>query len=65
MTDDYEVVPGLWIGSKKGDLQRERQVLISKWIEGDTESKNRIFEITNELIEMNTSRSFKRSKERN
>lgn len=65
MTDKYEVVPGLWIGSKKGDLQRERQILISKWVEGDTETKNRIFEITNELIEMNTSRSFKRSKERN
>lgn len=65
MTDKYEVVPGLWIGSKKGDLQRERQILISKWIEGDTESKNRIFEITNELIEMHSSRSFKRSKEKN
>lgn len=50
--DPYEVVPGLWIGSKEGDLQRERQKLISKWIEGDQESKDRIFEITNELIEM-------------
>jgi hypothetical protein len=59
MTDKYEVAPGLWIGSKKGDLQRERQILISKWIEGDTESKNRIFEITNELIEMHSSIPFK------
>lgn len=59
MTDKYEVAPGLWIGSKKGDLQRERQILISKWIEGDAESKDRIFEITNELIEMQTSVPFK------
>jgi len=65
MTDKYEVAPGLWIGSKKGDLQRERQILISKWIEGDTASKNRIFEITNELIEMSMPRPFKRSKEKN
>lgn len=50
--DPYEVAPGLWIGSKKGELQRERQKLISKWIEGDQESRKRIFEITNELIEM-------------
>lgn len=59
MTDKYEVVPGLWIGSKKSNLQRERQILISKWIEGDTESKNRIFEITNQLIDMHMARPFK------
>lgn len=57
MTDNmtkggYEAVPGLWIGSKQGDLVRERQLLISKWLDGDEESKNRIREITNELIEM-------------
>lgn len=50
--NEYEVAPGLWIGSKEGDLQRERQKLISKWIEGDQESKSRIFEITNELIRL-------------
>jgi len=26
MNDKYEVVPGLWIGSKNGDLHRERQI---------------------------------------
>jgi hypothetical protein len=48
----YEVVPRLWIGSKEGDLVRERKKLISKWIEGDQKSKDRIFEITNQLIEI-------------
>lgn len=59
MNDPYEVVPGLWIGSKKGDLQRERQILISKLIEGDEKSKKRILEITNELIDMHSSVPFK------
>ena len=54
MNDQYQVAPGLWIGSKEGDLQRERQKLISKWLEGDEASKNRIFEITNELIKLRT-----------
>jgi hypothetical protein len=52
MTDKYEVAPGLWIGSKRGDLYRERQILISKWAKGDESVKTRIKEITDELIEM-------------
>lgn len=56
----YEVVPGLWIGSKEGDLQRERQKLMSKWLDGDQDAKDRIFEITNELIEMRMGKFGKR-----
>lgn len=59
MSDPYEVAPGLWVGSKRDDLTRERKKLISKWVEGDQESKDRIFEITNELIEMSMSRKMK------
>jgi hypothetical protein len=59
-SDPYEVAPGLWVGSKEGDLQRERQKLISKWVEGNQESKNRIIEITNELIEIRMSKWRKR-----
>lgn len=59
MNDPYQVAPGLWIGSKEGDLQRERQKLISSWLEGDDNSKNRIFEITNELIKLRTGKFSK------
>lgn len=59
MNDQYQVAPGLWVGSKEGDLQRERQKLISKWLEGDDDSKNRIFEITNELIKLRTGKFSK------
>ena len=58
--NNYEVAPGLWIGSKNGDLQRERQILISKLANGDNSVKARIKEITDELIQMRTSRTFKR-----
>lgn len=64
MNDQYQVAPGLWIGSKKGDLQRERQKLISKMLEGDEVAKKRIFDITNELIETSMPRPFKKSKEK-
>lgn len=60
MSDKYEVAPGLWIGSKNGDLQRERQILISKLTNGDDSAKTRIKEITDELIRMRMSRTFKR-----
>lgn len=56
----YEVVPGLWIGSKQGDLMRERRQLISKWIEGDAEAKDRILEITNQIIELRKGKVGKR-----
>lgn len=59
MNDQYQVAPGLWVGSKEGDLQRERQKLISSWLEGDEASKNRIFEITNELIKLRTGKFSK------
>ena len=57
--DQYEVVPGLWIGSKQDDLARERKKLMSSMLEGDKAAKQRIFDITNELIEMRMSRPFK------
>jgi hypothetical protein len=60
MNDPYEVAPGLWIGSKRGDLYRERQVLISKLANGDDTVKVRIKEITDELIEMAMPKLFKR-----
>ena len=59
MNDQYQVAPGLWVGSKEGDLQRERQKLISRWLEGDDASKSRIFEITNELIKLRTGKFSK------
>ena len=62
MADKYEVAPGLWIGSKNGDLQRERQILMSKLANGDDSAKTRIKEITDELIQMRTARTFKRKK---
>jgi hypothetical protein len=53
MSDEpYQVAPGLWIGSKEGDLVRERKKLISKMIHGDDTVKPRIFEITNEIFEL-------------
>ena len=58
--NEYEVTPGLWIGSKRGDLYRERQILVSKWAHGDESVKTRIKEITDELIEMHMPRKFKR-----
>ncbi len=62
MTDKYEVVPGLWIGSKQDDLVRERKKLMSSMLDGDAKAKQRIFDITNELIEMRMSRQFNESK---
>jgi hypothetical protein len=60
MIDPYEVAPGLWIGSKRGDLYRERQVLLSKLANGDESVKVRVKEITDELIEMAMPKKFKR-----
>jgi len=57
--DPYEVVPGLWIGSKRGDLYRERQILMSKLVNGDIATKSRIKEITDELTEMSMPRTMK------
>ena len=64
MNDPYQVVPGLWIGSKQDDLARERKKLMSSMLDGDVKAKQRIFDITNELIEMRMARSFKASKEK-
>lgn len=64
MNDPYQVVPGLWIGSKQDDLARERKKLMSRMLDGDAKAKQRIFDITNELIEMRMSRPFKASKEK-
>lgn len=59
MTDKYEVVPGLWVGSEIGDLYRERQVLMSKYANGDDSAKARIKDITDRLIEIKMARRFK------
>ena len=63
-SDPYQVVPGLWIGSKQDDLARERKKLMSSMLDGDAKAKQRIFDITNELIEMRMPRPFKASKEK-
>ena len=63
-SDPYQVVPGLWIGSKQDDLTRERKKLMSSMLDGDAKAKQRIFDITNELIEMRMPRPFKASKEK-
>jgi hypothetical protein len=57
--DPYEVAPGLWIGSKRGDLYRERQKLLSRFGNGDDSVKRRIKEITDELIEMSMPKTSK------
>ena len=60
MNDSYQVVPGLWIGSRRGDLYRERQILMSKiGTADDKTAKIRIKEITDELIQMTMSKPFK------
>ena len=64
MSDPYQVVPGLWIGSKQDDLARERKKLMLSMLDGDANAKQRIFDITNELIEMRMARPFKASKEK-
>ena len=64
MNDSYQVVPGLWIGSKQDDLARERKKLMFNMLDGDVNAKQRIFDITNELIEMRMARPFNPSKEK-
>ena len=54
MTDEkqYEVANGLWIGSKFGDLRRERENLMKKLVHDNDDSvKPRIREITLELTD--------------
>jgi hypothetical protein len=54
MTEEkqYEVANGLWIGSKFGDLRREREKLMKKLVhENDISVKPRIREITLEMTE--------------
>jgi hypothetical protein len=58
--DKYQVVPGLWIGSKRGDLYRERKILISKYINGDETVKPRIKEITDELLTIDMPRTIRK-----
>lgn len=49
---DYQVVNGLWIGSKYGDLRRERASLMKKLIhEHDETVKPRIRELTQLIYE--------------
>jgi len=59
MSDPYEVATGLWIGSRRGDLYRERKALISKLVNGDVTVKCRIKEITDELLKMSMPRTTK------
>jgi hypothetical protein len=49
---NYEVVKGLWIGSKFGDLRRERAVLMKRFFHNnDASVKSRIRELTQEIYE--------------
>jgi hypothetical protein len=50
----YEVVPGLWIGSEKGDIDREIKQLLAKRIDGDwtTEDSVRFSTLTNRRMEL-------------
>lgn len=49
---NYEVVKGLWIGSKFGDLRRERAALMKKLIQNnDVSVKPKIRELTQEIYE--------------
>lgn len=57
--DPYEVVPGLWIGSRYEDLTRERKKLMSKLIAGDESVKPSILEITQELYQMMLPKSLR------
>lgn len=52
MTDekDYEVTNGLWIGSKYGDLRRERAKLMKQLIHGeDSAVKDKIRNLNYEI----------------
>lgn len=51
MTDEknYEVANGLWIGTKYGDLRRERAALIKKLVSGDNSVKYRLYELILEI----------------
>jgi hypothetical protein len=52
MTDekDYEVTNGLWIGSKYGDLRRERAKLMKQLIhDEDTSVKDKIRNLTAQI----------------
>jgi hypothetical protein len=54
MTDKYQVVPGLWVGSEMGDLNREMRQLLSRSIkEGRTEeTDSRMREIRERRIQL-------------
>jgi ligand-binding sensor domain-containing protein len=59
MTEEkqYEVANGLWIGSKFGDLRREREKLMKKLVQdNDASVKPRIRELTLEMTEYLSSR---------
>lgn len=48
----YEVANGLWLGSKYGDLRRERASLMKRMIhDGDDTVKPRIRELTQLIYE--------------
>ena len=47
---NYEVANGLWIGSKFGDLRRERAALMKRLVaDNDTSIRPRIRELTSEI----------------
>ena len=57
----YEVTPGLWIGSEKGDIDREVKQLLAKRINGDwtTEDSVRFGTLTNRRMELMMPKRFK------
>lgn len=46
---NYEVANGIWVGSKFGDLRRERAALMKKLVHGEDSVKPRIRELTLEI----------------
>jgi hypothetical protein len=58
---NYEVANGLWVGSKFGDLRRERSSLMKRLLhENDETVKPRIRELTHEIQESLSGKKFKK-----
>lgn len=48
MSDKYKVAPGLFVGSREGDIDREIKVLVGKLINGDESAKPKIRRLQDE-----------------
>ena len=58
----YEKATGLWIGSEKGDIDREIKQLLGKRIDGDwtTEDSVRFSTLTNRRMQLMMPKRFRR-----